>query len=273
MSKGLIGLILTIIAFLFVVICFFQPWYVIDYTQKSDYLSSSYTNMSDTYYMGETQTISYFHLTYFRYKSEYRYGNSLGMIDYSDYLDMLKSNDYSDDSSISGLEELTIVFNNTLYIFVVVFVLIILALIFSIFSNLPTKYFKIFKNLGFIFNLLVFIFIIIVISYFFLAYGDYAESHKPDMFLNRLDADDMGDVSFWHSLNKGGIDLSMGPGLGWYLMFVPCFLTLASAVLIFLNKSPWMPSNISNKLSSTYQPSYPNPPIQQDFNDPYRPRY
>jgi hypothetical protein len=202
-----------------------------------------------------------FHQTYFKIKTKTSIANSGSSVEYSDYKELMESystrySPYSE-SEIARYDDMSSIYNNTFYMFIGVFICIILALIFTIFSILPIKDFEIFKKLGFIFHIVIFILILVTSIYFFISFDNYLKDDLPETFLSSSSLENIGEMSFWYSYKEGGIDYSMGPGLGWYFMFIICFLSIFAAIFTFLNRQPWIPKYNPSQISPSFQSAYP----------------
>jgi len=283
MNKGIISLILTSVSLIIVVLCFMFPLYAIHYTKTevpSNPVLDPYSNMSSVLQSSESENNLDFHQTFLKQKylhSSYPnyYQFYATSIEYSDYKEIIDSNaEYGaySDSDAENLNNMFSIYNNTFYIFLSGVIFIILALIFTVFSILPIKNFQVFKKMSSIFHIITAIIILTAALYFFISFGNYIQAGFPDSFLSSSTFDEVGEMNFWYSYSEGGLDYSMGPSFGWYFMFIVCILSIISAVLLFLNRQPWIPKNIPSQITPTYQSTYPtidNSHPEQNYDNKY----
>jgi len=261
MRKGIIALICSIISLIIIITGFIFPWHNVYYHEEPDpygFGNSDYYNTSMDFMNREKVYDLGFSLNSIRYGQEAYGMKSVVSISYSDYKEMFDNNPSQDETSESKFEDMFFIYDTTVYLLLVVLIFAIISLIITIFSILPTKFFKTFKNLGLIFNLIVFILLIIVALYFFISWNSYIQDGLPDNFIGTTDSFQNSEkMGFWYSESNSNYEINMGPGFYWYLLFISAAISLISSIFVFKNNSPWIPTQqFKPQYSSSYPPSF-----------------
>lgn len=256
------ALICSIISLIIIITGFIFPWYNVYYHEKPEsyeFGNSDYYNMSMSFMDREKIYDLGFSLNSIRYGQEAYGMKSVVSIYYSDYKDLIDDNPDQYETSKSKHEDMFFIYDTTFYIFIIVLIFAIISLIITIFSILPTKFFKTFKNLGLIFNLIVFILLIIAALYFFISWNSYIQDGFPDNFFGTADFfPSSGKMGFWYSESNNNYEINIGPCFYWYFIFISAAVSLVSSILVFKNNSPWIPTTQQFKpqYSSSYPPSF-----------------
>jgi len=134
-------------------------------------------------------------------------------------------------------EEVSYIFN-TMYLTIVVLITTILAL-FGILGYLYSKgKAEILKKIGIICGLTTFILAIITIFYFKLE-----TENLYDTVISTYNSWGGGqieglDIGFWYSMKTGGMEVTAGPGISWYLMFSIGIISLSYSLLLVIKSMP-----------------------------------
>jgi len=211
MDKKIVGLVGIVITLVLILVAFFMPWY--SYSMKGESsLPGGSLDMNYNFYLTKAETKGSF------------YGEEI---------------DITGNYSNSSLSSLKSVFDNTMYLNIIALIFSVIALVgflgFSFnFGNPETM-----KKIGVIFGFLTLIFALIAPIYFMNGYGDLVEeSYSAYISAGGLESE--FDFGFWFSYSEGGSEMSMGPGIAWYIMFIAGIIALISSIMLILNKKEKM---------------------------------
>jgi len=203
MDKKIVGLVGIIITLVLILVAFFTPWYNASMKGESGIPGGS-LDMTYNFYLTKAET--------------------KGSV-YGEEID--ETGDYSDYKDFPGKS----VFNNTMYLTIIATILSIIALVGILGLSFNFGNPESMKKLGGIFGFLTLIFAIIAPVYFMYGYGDLVEeSYSAYISAGGLESD--FDFGFWFSYSEGGNEMSLGPGIAWYIMIVAGIIALISSIVI-----------------------------------------
>lgn len=192
MRKGIVALIGVILTLVFVLVGLFGVWY------GASMEGGGYKMKADAYLTKDVITES--------------------------NIPLIPAGEYASDSRSSNEKS---IFDNTMYITVVVLVMAILALVAVLGFVFNFGKSNMMRMLGAIFGIITFVLALVAILYFMTAlpaemnnYGGVVE--KP---------------TFWYNQKiQGVVDVSMGPGYAWYLMLVTAIIALITSIMLLIFK-------------------------------------
>lgn len=123
---------------------------------------------------------------------------------------------YSEVTGIISSDKLD-VFTNTLYIVIITLIISVISIVAIFLQSTKPKM----KTIAGILTVLTFIFAILSIIYFYTA--------------GFIDTSSMGaeNVGFWYSTTVMGMNMTLGPGIGWYLMIIAGIIAIFPTILMF----------------------------------------
>ena len=197
MKKIMISLILLALSVFLILMSFFGPWYITSQTDSENgskiYLTKWELALDEG---GKTST------------KTYDFDESGGTAD-KDMMD------------------------NTLYLTVISFIIIILSMVFCIllYKNIKIKNLKMFIS---IICILAIIFSLITVFYFMNEVVSSANESRSAY--NELSDNDVPEVGFWDTMEYNGIEFTMGPGYSWYFVIIAGIISLISGIILFFDK-------------------------------------
>jgi hypothetical protein len=223
MKKNLFAFFIAALAVIFIVIGFIGPWYSFHLEVESDIIQN------------DMNYNLHFYLSNAVFEGEV-FGNSISQTYYySSIRDLI--------SKIPGFNPQSSTINQVLGFYDITKFIVIFTIIFSIatiISSVATifkiKKYKLLKKLNMAFSSISFSFAIGAFFYFMLTWSSMI--HRGiSLFLSVTTIipipSQISDMGFWYSFSQGGNQISMGPGLSWYLLLFGAILLLISVVIIF----------------------------------------
>ena len=148
--------------------------------------------------------------------------------------------------------------NNTFYLTIIIFIIVIFSLVSLIcyFRGFGNK--NLMLKISLVFGISTFILLIVTAYYFMVETVNQIQDSKSAYFSISGSQDTLQDIGFWWNTNLNGAKLSAGPGYSWYLVIAVAVIFLIALIMLFVKQK--QPIVLSSNMQQQSPPL--NPPAQ-----------